>query len=137
MNQHEDRTPGSESLEFEGPLDPDTQRFEDVFGLALQQVDPPLGFAERTLARTAAPIASTVPTTARVLTMPARNRWAAGAIAATLLAGVFAAEQVHITREQKRAEAAARQFQTAVNITASTLQDVRQQLLQEGVPLGR
>jgi hypothetical protein len=69
--------------------------------------------------------------------MPARLRvWSGGAIAAALVAGVFAGQQVHERRERQKAELAEQQFETAMRITDQTLDQVRLQLQQAGVPVG-
>lgn len=100
---------------------------------ALRRVDPPAGFAERTVARVQPGRASR----GRLLTMPGRMRvWAGGAIAAALVAGIFAGQQVHERRERQRAELAQQQFETAMRITDQTLDQVRQQLQQAGVKVG-
>lgn len=100
---------------------------------ALRHVDAPEGFAERTMAR----VQASGPTRGKLLTMPARVRvWGGGAIAAALVVGVFAGQQVHERHERQKAELAEQQFETAMRITDQTLDQVRLQLQQAGVPVG-
>lgn len=109
-------------------------RFEAELTLAMGRVDPPAGFAERVLAKVAAP----EPRKAKVFMMPRRvQTWVGGAIAAALLVGVFGVREQRERRE--RAEEAARaqqQLELALQITGQTLADVRAQLRQAGVPVG-
>ena len=100
---------------------------------ALRRVDPPKGFADCLMARIPPP----QPSRAALLMVSVRTRlWVGGALAATLLVGAVTGQQLHQRHRRAQAEMASRQFQTAMSITASTLQQVRMQLLQEGVPLG-
>ncbi len=115
--------------QFKEPL----SRFEEELMRALRPVDAPEGFAERVLERAAQP----VPQRARVLVMPRRVRvWAGGAIAATVLAGVFATHEVRLRNRREQAERARQQFEAGLRITGDTLDDVRRQLQQAGVTLG-
>jgi len=106
-------------------------KFEQELTQAMRAVDPPAGFAERTMARAQAQEQPR----ARVLHMPSRGRfWMnGGAIAAMVLAGAFFGEQTHVRHERERAELAQRQFETAISITDQTLEQVHLQLQQEGV----
>ena len=117
-----------ESAEFE------RARFEAELTLAMQHVDAPAGFADRVLAKAA----EAEPRRAKILMMPRRvQAWAGGAIAAVLLAGAFGIQQQHERRQ--RAEEAARaqqQYEQALQITGETLDHVRMQLQQAGVPVG-
>ena len=97
----------------------------------LRPVDPPVGFADRTIAR----LQPAAPVRAKVITMRPRL-WASGAIAATLLAGVFVADETHVRHQRQKAELAQQQFDAAIRITDQTLDHVRQQLQQAGVPVG-
>lgn len=100
---------------------------------ALHRVAPPDGFTERVMARTQ----SSMPARAKAVTMtPRPGRWAGGAIAATLLVGLFAAERTHIRRQREQAELAQRQFEVAIRITDETLEQTRQQLQRAGIELG-
>lgn len=108
-------------------------QFEQELTRAMRAVDPPQGFAERTLARAQQ---SSAPRP-RVLTMPRRSQfWASGAIAAGVLAGAFLGEQTHVRHERERAALAQQQFDTAMRITDETLDHVRLQLQQAGVSIG-
>ena len=134
MNQPDELFPTLEEKELEADL---TQ--------TLRPVDPPDGFADRVLARIqpsapalgkpAAPTPTSRPTAAKVIAMPSR-RWATGAIAAALLTGAFAVGTVHVQHQREQAELARRQFEAGLRITSSTLEDVRRQLQQDGIPLG-
>lgn len=108
-------------------------QFERELTRAMRSVDPPEGFAQRTMAR----VQSIVPVRAKVLLMPRRVRlWAGGAIAAALLAGVFFAEQAHQRRQREEAALAQRQFELAMRITDHALEHTRQQLWDAGVRFG-
>jgi hypothetical protein len=101
---------------------------------ALRPVEPPEGFAERVMARAEKPM----PVPARVLVMTHRARlWAGGAIAATLLVGVFTAEQIHERQRREQAELAQRQFEVALRITGEALEQTRRQLQDAGVPIDK
>ena len=97
----------------------------------LRPVAPPEGFADRTIAR----LQPAAPARAKVVTMRPRL-WASGAIAATLLAGVFVADETHVRHQRQKAELAQQQFDAAIRITDQTLDHVRQQLQQAGDPVG-
>lgn len=117
-----------ESAEFE------RTRLEAELTLAMQHVDAPAGFADRVMAKVAAP----APRRAKILMMPRRVRaWVGGAVAAGLLVGAVGIQQQHVRRE--RAEEAVRarqQYEQALQITGETLDHVRAQLQQAGVPVG-
>src|SRR5580698_11421438 len=87
--------------------------FERELADAMRRVDPPKGFAERTIAlATTAPVESPTPKRAKLLTMTSHaRRWVGGAIAATLLVGVFVGEETHRRHERERAELAQQQFE--------------------------
>jgi hypothetical protein len=59
--------------------------------------------------------------------------WSMGALAAVLVLGVFAGEQVHERRQQARAE---QQFETAMRVTDHALDHTRAQLERVGLKLG-
>jgi hypothetical protein len=100
---------------------------------AMRPLDAPKGFAERTMALAQA---SGAPR-GKLLMMPARLRvWASGAIAATLVSGVFVAEQTHIRHERERVQFAQQQFEAAMRITGETLEQTRLQLQQAGAEAG-
>jgi hypothetical protein len=123
LNQPEDWNQPDESF----------AELEQELKLALRHVDAPAGFAERTMAR----VQPAGAPRGKLLTMPARLRvWSGSAIAAALVVGVFAGQQVHERRERQKAELAQQQFETAMRITDQTLDQVRLQLAQAGVPVG-
>ena len=104
---------------------------------ALRRVEPPAGFADRVIGRAA----GREQKRGKVLVMPVRWRpWVSGAIAATLAIGVFTAQEIRVHQEkveqQRKAELAKQQFETALQITNETLSDVRQQIRQAGIPSG-
>lgn len=106
--------------------------FEQYLTHAMQRVDPPDGFAERTLAR----IESSTPVRGKVITMAPRARfWASGAIAAALLAGVFS-EQTYVRHQREQSERAQRQFEAGIRITDKALEHTRAQLERAGVRIG-
>lgn len=128
MNQRED---------FEQPeeLNQPGESFEELEQYlkgAMRRVDAPEGFADRVIAR-----ARPASATAKVLMMPSRMRiWVSGAVAATLLAGVFVGDQVRERRQRERAEDAQRQFEAGMRITDAALEHTRQQLRSAGVVVG-
>jgi type VI protein secretion system component VasF len=108
-------------------------KFEQELAQAMRGVDPPEGFAERVLARAQA---SEQPR-ARVLAMPRRlPLWTSGAIAAALLVGVFAGDQLHARHQREQAQLAQQQFEAGVRITDDALEHTREQLAQAGVRFG-
>ncbi len=109
------------------------EEFEGYLTQAMRRVDAPKGFAERTMARAQASGSSR----GKLLTMASRMRaWTSGAIAATLIAGFFVGNQVHVRRDREKAEIAQQQFEAAMRITGETLEQTRQQLHQAGVRIG-
>ena len=128
MNQPEDLNQSEESNQ---PGDSFAE-LEQYLTQALQRVDAPEGFAERTLTR----IQSLAPVRAKVITMAPRARfWASGAIAAVLLAGVFS-EQTYVRHQHEQAELAQQQFDAAIRITDKALEHTREQLERAGVRIG-
>jgi hypothetical protein len=135
LNQNEELLPAFERDAFATEL---TQ--------ALRHVDPPAGFAQRVMQQAAqecaqpAESARATPARAKVFAMPRPRRWtslwAGGALAASLLAGVLAIDQVHVRRERRQEELAQRQFEAAIRITGESLEQTRLQLQQAGVQLG-
>jgi len=128
-----DRLDENEMSEFEQE-NIESARFEAELTLAMRHVDPPAGFADRVLAKVAEP----EPRRAKILMMPRRvQAWVGGAVAAVLMVGAFGIQQQHERRQ--RAEEAARaqqQYEQALQITGETLDHVRAQLQQAGVPVG-
>jgi hypothetical protein len=89
--------------------------FEDQLRAALRRKDPPLGFAQRVMART---------------TKPGRRprlAWAIGAIAATVTVVSFSVS----TYQQRQEEKAARQAEQALRIAAEKLNFARSQILKK------
>ena len=133
MNPHE-------TFHNPDPPDPTIEEFaalEHELRNALRPVDPPLGFADRILARTRAE-APAQPQRARILMFPSisRRMWIPSAIAAMLLIGV-AGQQAHEKMEQRRkAEEAQKQFETALQVTDRALEHARNQLQRAGILLG-
>jgi hypothetical protein len=83
-----------------------------------------------------APVRSPERGSPRLFVVPRRQwmGWASGAIAAMLVAGVFAGQHVRV--EHERRAVAERQFETATRITDETLEQTRRQLAQQGITLG-
>ena len=109
---------------------------------AFERVDAPEGFAARVMQRAAAetqvsearPEAPDV--VAKVVTMRPRV-WVGGAIAAMLMVGAFAGEQVHARHQREEAVVAAnRQFEAALRVTDQALAQTRAQLERAGLKLG-
>ncbi len=108
----------------------------DLVG-ALRPLQLPAGFAERLEARRAeqgeTPAPATAGRMAKVLPFRTLRVVGGGAIAAMLLAGVFAAEDVRQHREQAQRRAlATQQFETANRITAQALAHTREELERAG-----
>ena len=114
--------------------------FEEQLVRQLRRVDAPEGFALRVLDRVSEDAARKTPLRARVLTMPAWSFkprvWVGGAIAAALVLGCFAAEQVRVRQQQERAELAQQQFDTAMRVTDHALDQTRAHLERAGFKLG-
>jgi hypothetical protein len=108
------------------------EELERYLSQAMRRVDAPEGFVDRVMER-----AKAAPAKAKVLMMPSRTRaWVSGAIAATLLAGVFAGDQVHERRQREKAEVAQKQFEAGMEITDRALEHTRDQLERAGVRVG-
>src|ERR1700742_12098 len=93
-------------------IDEVQDEFEQELTRRMRRVDPPEGFMERLLERAEAE----APARSKVLTMPRRTvfrAWVGGAIAATLVTGVFVGEQIRVRQQERKAEAARQQFETA------------------------
>ena len=105
--------------------------FEARLAQALRPISAPDGFAERVMARSAQSAAPR----ARIFAMPSRVRtWAVTATAAALLFGGVLGEQSHI--RHLRQQAAERQFEAGLSITAEAMEQTREQLQESGVQLG-
>jgi hypothetical protein len=108
------------------------RKFEEELMRMMRGVDPPAGFAERTMARAAA--AAQIP--AKVMVMRPRPRpWFSGVIAAALLVGIFT-EQAHLRHEREQASNAQTQFEAGMRITDRALEHTQQQLQRAGVRIG-
>jgi hypothetical protein len=98
----------------------------------MRRVDPPEGFAERLMER-----AETLPSKVVVMRKrPVFRIWAGSAIAAALAMGVFVGEQAHIRSQQRQAEVARQQFETAMRVTDHALDQTRASLQRAGLTLG-
>jgi hypothetical protein len=129
VKQHEDLNQPEEGNE---PAESFAE-LEQYLTQALRRVDAPNGFAERTMARARQAEAPR----GKLLVMPTRLRvWTSGAVAAMLVAGVFAGNQIHVRRERQKTELAQQQFEAAMRITGETLDEARLQLQQAGVRIG-
>ena len=105
--------------------------------VALQRVDAPAGFADRVMAR-ALDSGPRVPVArGKVLAWPVMRAWVGGAVAAALVAGLFATETAveHHRARERRVQQATAQFETAERITDRALEQARRQIQQAGVPL--
>ncbi len=108
--------------------------FELELGRRMRRVDPPEGFMERLLERAE----TEAPSRWKVLTMPRRTgfrAWLGGAIAATLVAGLFIGQQMHERSQERKAEAARQQFETAMEATDHALDHTRASLQRAGLML--
>lgn len=110
---------------------------------ALRHVDSPRGFADRVVERAlagqqvSAPIPAPEPRRAKVLAWPALRPWIGGAVAAALVAGLFATETAvqHRRAQERRVSQATAQFETTERITDRALEQARRHIAQAGVPL--
>lgn len=115
------------------PADEQFPELEQHLRLALRHVDPPADFTESILARAA----SAPQPKAKIVRMPAHTRlWAGSALAASLVAGVLIAGQMHMRHERQKVETAQRQFNAAMQITNEALEQTREQLRQAGIQTG-
>lgn len=113
----------------------ETAAFETELQTALRPLEPPAGFAERVLAAAAAGDRE-VQAAPRAKVLPFRNwRVAIGsALAACLVGGAFATQELHHQRERQHQRAVAnQQFETATRITDQALAHTREQLARAGV----
>ena len=114
--------------------------FEKALTRALRPVNPPERIAHFLALAAEVEAERTLPRRERshrwAWFVPQTQRWfgAAGfALAALLLVGVFAGENVH--QRHQREALATQQFEAASRITDRTLQHTREQLQRAGVPL--
>ena len=61
--------------------------------------------------------------------------WASGVLAAMLLLGAWAGEQVHARHQRQQARIAQQQFETALRVTDQALDQTRRQLARAGLRL--
>jgi hypothetical protein len=115
-------------------IDEVQDEFEQELGRRMRRVDPPEGFMERLLERAEAE----APSRAKVLTMPRRTvfrAWVGGAIAATLVTGIFVGEQAHERSQERKQAAAQQQFEMAMRATDHALDQTRANLQKAGLTL--
>jgi hypothetical protein len=112
----------------------DMNDFEKKLAKAMRRVDAPPNVAKFLAAAAEVHAERELPRAER------KHRWAfflpvppAGALAALLVLGVFAGEQVHERRQQAKAE---QQFETAMRVTDHALDQTRAQLQRAGLKLG-
>jgi len=140
----------SEQEKMDGPeLVPDLKlaEFELQLARAMRRVDAPEGFAARVVARAeSGDIVSTQvresgPGAPGVVVMRPRSglwrmqAWMGGAIAAVLVLGMVAAEQMHLRRERAEQAKADQQFTVAMQVTDHALAQTREQLQRAGLKL--
>jgi hypothetical protein len=116
-------------------------KFEQQLTQAMRRVDAPQGLAARIMDRAAGPAENPAEKQAerksKVIVMrprfsSMRLAWSGGAIAAMLMLGIFAGEQVHIWHQREQAD---QQFEAATRITDEALAHTREQLARAGVSL--
>jgi len=120
-------------------IDEVQDEFEQELTQRMRRVDPPEGFMERLLERAEAE----APSRSKLLTMPRRTvfrAWVGGAIAATLVTGIFVGEQMHLRSLERKAEvarqqAAQQQYETAMQVTDHALDHTRASLQRAGLIL--
>jgi len=104
---------------------------------SLAPVDPPNGFADQIIARSRQEPsrASRLP---RLVSASALRRipvWVGCAVATTLFAAVLAGVRIRDLQQQRKAEEARMQFETALQITDRALDHARQHLQRAGISL--
>lgn len=92
--------------------------FEDQLRSALGRENPPDGFAERLAARVGR----------RPLSRNVWKPWAAGLLAASLLAGAYGLKEFEDHRNRQRGQAARTQLLQALQITSNKLQRIRKRV---------
>jgi hypothetical protein len=108
-------------------------RLDDELRNALRREDPGEDFTKRVLERAAA-LPPKRSWRERLLAVfgPAGNRWAAGALAASLLIGVGGIEYRRQQRMRAEGEAAKAQLMVAMRIAGSKLRLAREKVMQVG-----
>ena len=106
---------------------------------ALRHEDPPVGFADRVVARALRQEEAVPhpPAQGRLLPWPVRQVWVRGTVAAALLLGLFEGNFAvkRFREQQRRVATATAQFQTTERVTVHALAQARAQLERAGVPL--
>jgi hypothetical protein len=112
---------------------------------ALRHTDPPGGFADRVMARALAGEQPAVLERAepaekprgKLIAWPTVRAWVSGAVAAGVVAGLFAAETAveHRRAHERQVVQATAEFQTAERITDQALEHAREQMAKAHVPL--
>jgi hypothetical protein len=108
------------------------EEFELELARRMRRVDPPEGFADRLMERAEASQSNVIVMRKR----PAFRMWAGSAIAAALAMGVFVGEQAHVRSQERQAEVARQQFETAMRVTDHALDQTRASLQRAGLTLG-
>ena len=111
-------------------MDPEFATLERELSTGLQPFELPSGFADRVVAaaedaKRNRPIGKVVPFRS---VFRAWRVAAAGAIAASVLAGSFVADEIHQRRERERAALTEQEFETAVQVSNRALDQARAQL---------
>ena len=115
-------------------IDEVQDEFEQELTQRMRRVDPPEGFMERLLERAE----SEAPSRGKILTMPRRTvfrAWIGGAIAATLVAGLFVSQHVREHERERKAAEAQQQYETAMQVTDHALDHTRTSLQKAGLIL--
>jgi hypothetical protein len=113
--------------------------FEHALKRALRPVNPPetlakfLAAAAEDHQRRTARLRFRPKNDGRLLGLSWPPAWIGSALAAMLLLGALAGEQVHVRHQHERAEMAQQQFETSMHITDRALDQAREQLTRAGV----
>jgi len=111
--------------------------FEKRLTRAMQRVDAPETMAKFLMAAAEVQAERELPRSQRkhrwAFFLPMPPAWAAGAVAALLVMGIFAGEQVHQRTQERKAE---HQFETAMRVTDHALDQTRASLERAGLRLG-
>jgi hypothetical protein len=116
-------------------------KFEQQLTQAMRRVDAPQGLAARIMDQAAGPAENPAEKQAerksKVIVMrprfsSMRLAWSGGAIAAMLMLGIFAGEEVHVRHQREQAD---QQFALSMQIEEQAMAHTRQQLEKAGIPL--
>jgi hypothetical protein len=114
--------------------------FEKQLAKAMRRVDAPPNVAKFLALATEVHAERELPRRERkhrwAFFLPMPPSWAAGALAAVLVLGVFAGQQVHERAQERKAAVARQQFETAMRVTDHALDQTRAQLERVGLNLG-